>query len=450
MSNITSFLQLALKTLISLALVGGGVFAFVVLGEAKSESDKPIKEDVRLVEVQTAQPHESGITFEIDGIVVPYRELHLAAEVAGRVIEKSDHLRIGRVVSADQPLVMLDRRDYELDLERLQEELDQAKGNLQEMDVQIASTEGQIRLAEENLTIQTRAADRIRTLVARNATTESSLDEALRAELTAKTSLQTQKDELSLRKTSKTRLQNAVDRIESEITLAKLQLSRTTIKSPIDGVVVEDNVEQDSYLQKGAAICSIRDISKLEIKCSLQAYQMKWLCESSTGSTEKRKIAAYELPETPVTVRYQIGNETYLWDGKLTRYDGGQVDQITRMIPCRVQVENPHKVKRIDEDGNVSSLAEVPTLMVGMFVQVDVHVTPRSPLVSVPISAVYPGSQIWIAENDVIRHRKVTIADSDDQQALIYAVEGHLQPGEHVVVSPLSAPFDGAKIEVVK
>ncbi|MHC2069557.1 efflux RND transporter periplasmic adaptor subunit [Bremerella sp. T1] len=450
MSKYTSILKLALKSLISLCLVAGGVAAVVFLGQAKTESDQPPPEDIRLVELKAIEPHESGITFDVDGVVVPYREIQLAAEVDGRVIEKSDQLRVGRVVSAGEPIVLIDRRDYDLELERLQEDLDQAEGNIAELDVQIASAEGQIELAEQNLVIQTRSTDRIRSLVSRNATTESSLDDALRAELTAKTSLQTQRDQLALLKTSKSRLENARDRIRSEVAAAQLMLSRTTIKSPIDGVVVEDNVEQDSYLQKGTLICKIRDTSKLEIKCSLQAHEMKWLWESSTGSTETKKRGAYELPPTPVTVQYRIGNEVYVWDGKISRYDGGEIDQQTRMIPCRVQVENPLHVQRITDDGHVDTLDEVPTLMVGMYVQVDVHVNPRSPLVSVPVSAIYPGNRLWVVKDDKLQRREISVAVSDDETALVYAGEGRIQPGEMVVVSPLASPFDGAKVEVVE
>lgn len=450
MSKFSGILKVALKSLISLCLVGGGLAAVFFLGQAKTESDQPPPDDIRLVEIQAVQPHDSGITFEVDGVVVPYREIQLAAEVAGRVIEKSDKLRIGRTVTAKEPIILIDRRDYDLELERLQEDLEQAEDNIAEMDVQISAAQGQIELASENLVIQTRSTDRIRNLVSRNATTESSLDDALRAELSAKTTLQTQRDQLALLKATKTRLENVRDRTKSEISAAQLQLSRTTITSPIDGVVVEDNVEQDSYLQKGTVICAIRDTSKLEIKCSLQAHQMKWLWESSTGSTEAQKRGAYELPETPVTVRYRIGNEVYVWSGKLTRYDGGQIDQQTRMIPCRVQVEDPLHVQRITDDGNVDTLAEVPTLMVGMYVQVDVHVNPRSPLVAVPVPAVYPGNRLWVVEDGKLQRREVSVAVSSGDDALVYAGEGKIQPGEQVVVSPLSAPFDGAKVEVVQ
>ncbi len=441
-------LKLVAKSLVSLAFVASGIFVFLSLGQARTDADRTPPEEVRLVEVTPASLHDSGITFTVDGVVVPYREVKLAAEVEGRVIEKADQLRIGRVVRKGEPLVLIDRRDYDLERERLQEELNHAQGNIAEVEVQMAAAEGQIELAQRNLELQTRSTERIRSLVQRNATTEASLDEALRAEVSAQTTLQTQRDQLALLRATKLRLENAKARTQTELATADLQLSRTTITAPIDGVVVEDNVEEDSYLQKGTAVCTIRDTSKLEITSSLHAQQMQWLWQSNPEPSESRNQQAYQLPETPVTVRYRIGNQTYVWDGVLSRYDRGEIDRETRMIPCRVQVDQPLAVRQLAEDGQPVASTSVPTLMVGMYVQVDVHVTPRTSLVNIPVSALYPGSRVWIVRQGQLERREVRVARTQKDSVLVYAGEGQIQPGEQVVVSPLAAPFHGAKVEV--
>ena len=141
--------------------------------------------------------------------------------------------------------------------------------------------------------------------------------------------LQTHLDQLTLFKATKSRLESVCARIRSQISAARLDIDRTNIESPIDGVVVVDNIEQDSYVQRGTAVGTIRDTSKLEIKCSLQPYQMKWLWESVTGSGLEQPRGAYELPEADVDVEYHLGNEVYVWHGRLARYDGAQIDQQT-------------------------------------------------------------------------------------------------------------------------
>lgn len=455
MEKTTSFTELALKSLFSLALVGAGVAAFVILGKGQSKPDQPPPDDTRIVNVEAAVLEDSEIEFEIDGVVVPYREIKLAAEVAGRVTDKPTDFRVGRTVQKGDTIALIDRRDYELELERLQEELQQANNNITETDVQISSTNGQIALAQENLTIQEKARDRIEKLFKSKATTEANLDDAKQAEINARTTLQTHQDQLNLLRATKTRLESVCARIKSEIAAAKLQVERTSIQSPIEGIVVADEFEQDSYLQKGTALCTIRDTSKLEIKCSLQPYQMKWLWEASTGSTDAPKLGAYELPETDVSVRYRLGKDVFVWSGKLTRYDGGQIDQQTRMIPCRVQVDNPMKVGKLvvnEQDGSetVEPITNVPTLMVGMYVQVMVSVKLNSPLVRVPTSALFPGNRLWVVENDQLQRRQVSVLVTEGKSAIVYADEGAVLPGESIVVSSLTSPFNGAKVKIVE
>jgi len=438
------------KSLVSLAVLAGGVAIFLALGVAKTDSGVKPAKDVGLVQVRPAQAHNEGISFRVDGVVVPYREVEIASEVAARIIKISENLRPGKVVRKGEPLVMLDRRDYELDKERLQEELMQAQGNIIELEVQIESAKAQVELASQNLEIQTRSTDRIRRLVERNATTESSLDSALRDELAAQTSLQSQRDQLALLKATVARLENARNRTKTQLSIAELQLSRTTITSPIDGVVVSDTVEVDSFLQKGTLICTIRDTSRLEIKCSLQAYQMKWLWESSPQQNYEQSASVYEFPPTPATVFYEVGQDTYSWEGQLSRYDGAQIDQQTRMIPCRVSVENPLKLKRVADQVAINARAALPTLMVGMYVEVDVHVNPQARLVRIPVTAMYPGNKVWVASNGELSKREVAVAVADKDSVLVYAGATTLQPNEQVVVSPLASPYDGQKVEIAE
>lgn len=455
MSKTTNIVELVGKSLFSMALIGGGVAVFLMLGRGESEPDQPPPEDIRAVNVAAAEADDSLIQFEVDGVVVPYREIQLAAEVAGRITQKPESFRVGKMIHQGDTIALIDRRDYQLELERLQEELNQAQNNITETDVQIESTKGQIDLAEQNLEIQTKGRERYEKLFANKATTESSVDDAMQAEINARTTLQTHLDQLSLLRATKARLESACARIRSQISAARLEIDRTTIASPIDGVVVADNIEQDSYVQKGTAVGTIRDTSKLEIKCSLQPNQMKWLWESVTASDLGQPRGAYDLPEADVDVEYHLGNEVYVWHGRLARYDGAQIDQQTRMIPCRVQVDNPMQVSRLKVDPKtgeetLESVTNVPTLMVGMYVQVKVNVALKADLVRVPISALFPGNRLWVVENDQLQRRQVSVLVSDEKSAIVYAKEGAVMPGENIVISSLTSPFNGAKVTIVE
>lgn len=50
----------------------------------------------------------------------------------------------------------------------------------------------------------------------------------------------------------------------------KLDLERTRVVSPSDGMIVADLVEQDSFVSKGTPLVMLEDTSAAEVKTSLR------------------------------------------------------------------------------------------------------------------------------------------------------------------------------------
>lgn len=73
---------------------------------------------VRTAFVEKGDGH---IEIDADGVVVPIREVTLAAEVPGRIMKKSANCRAGKFVKAGTVLFEIDNRDYQLDVARLEE-----------------------------------------------------------------------------------------------------------------------------------------------------------------------------------------------------------------------------------------------------------------------------------------------------------------------------------------
>ena len=125
------------------------------------------------------------------------------------------------------------------------------------------------------------------------------------------------------------------------------------------------------------------------------------------------------------------------------------------MIPCRVQVDNPMQVSRLKVDPKtgeetLEAVTNVPTLMVGMYVQVKVNVALEAKLVRVPISALFPGNRLWVVEDNQLQRRQVSVLVSDKESAIVYAKEGAVMPGEKIVVSSLTSPFNGAQVKIIE
>ena len=142
---------------------------------------------------------------------------------------------------------------------------------------------------------------------------------------------------------------------------------------------------------------------------------------------------------------YEFGGHSFAWKGSLNRYDGPGIDNQTRMIPCRVHVDQPLAVRVLDPVGDVEGAANPPTLMTGMFVKVRIHVRPPIQLVRVPPAAIQPGNVIWTVRDDTLHRTNVRIANSTSELVVAYQEKGGLQVGDAVVVSPVATPFEGMK-----
>lgn len=438
------------RTIASLVLVGVGVGGFVLMGTPEVSKKPPTKKTPPIVQTVVAADHKDGIQFEVDGVVVPYRQIEIAAQVSGRVDFKADQCRIGRAVKQGDLLVRIEQKDYELEVKQLSEELAQADAMIKELEAEIVTAENQIASAEKQLEIDIRQLKRTSDLLARKAASEAELDSARRAELNSRNALQTLQDQKNLLNRRRVRLESEKVLQQANLDKADLALERTEIKSPLDGVVVRENVEQDGYIQMGNTAISLQDTSQLDVACKLHMRQMHWLWQSKTddAETDADLTAAYDFPDTPATVIYQLGGNSWHWKGVVNRYDGAGIDDQTRMVPCRVYVKDPLSVTTSQPD--TAELAmKPPTLMTGMFVKVRIDVRPPIPLVRLPPESIQPGNTVWTVRDGKLKRKDVQIATSNPNTIIVHQQSDGLQAGDIVVVSPLATPIEGMPVNVI-
>jgi RND family efflux transporter MFP subunit len=440
----------AVRIAAPLAVLAIGVVAFFALRGLK---EAPVKAEepnaVPTVETVVVAPHEGGLDFAVDGVVVPFREIDLSAEVAGRVATKAEVCRAGHYVARGTPLIEIDDRDYQLEAERLERELSQAGVTLRELEVEVTNTQSLIKLAKEQLTLQRRELERQRQLAGQRIVTDADHDKAKRDELTAINSLVTLENELQLLHTRRSRLESARDLWQSQLEKAQLDLARTKVSAPIDGVIIREMVEQDSYVQKGTSLVKLEDTSAVEVKCNLRMEELYWLWAQESSSAEaaaKSPTRDYQIPRAPVTVGYELAGRRYEWDGVLARFDGIGVDERTRTVPCRVLVANPRQVRVTGGDKGAAGPVGPPALVRGMYVTVSVHTQPKTRLLSIPQQAVQPGNTVWQAVDGKLAIHRIRVADTAEDRVLVYADPDGLQPGMKLVSSPLAAVADGMPV----
>lgn len=430
-------------------ILAAGVAAFRFLGSQpppeRKQVDKPAAAPVRAVE---AIRETGSLTIDLDGVVVPLREVTLAAEVPGRVLRKSDACKAGRFVTAGTPLFEIDPRDYEFEVARLEREAAQAALAIEEAAEEIKQNATGVELATQQLELAGREVKRLDGLKAGRIVTEAEHDRAVREELAATTTLTNLQGQSRVLLKRKSRLEEAKALAATMLDRAKLDLARTRVAAPTDGVIVEDHVEQDSYVAKGMALVTIEDTRKAEIRTSLQMDELARIWRSA-GLADPLAGGPHEMPDAPVTVVFAVGDNRYEWDGFLSRQEGRGLDEKTRTLPCRVIVTEPTKVRALDRYG--APLQTPPSgsprsLLRGMFVQVRVHVDSPHQLVSIPEEARRPSGEVWVIRDgrlEILRPRPVQVAGG---RAIFESGPSGLVAGDRVVTSQLANPRQGMAV----
>lgn len=442
-------IQAMVRWLLPLVILGAAIGGFVALGGPKPPPRKAVEAPTAMpVRTASLEAGNGRIEIEADGVVVPLREITLAAEVSGRVLRKTEACNEGQSVTRGMLLFEIDPRDYELDVDRLERELSQARLAIEEIDEEIVQNAGSLDLARRQVELAKREVARLDTLKAGRIITESEHDRALRDELTAANVLTAQEGQKRVLVKRRSRLVEAVSLASTMLDKAKLDLSRTRITAPTDGMVVEDKVEQESFVAKGTPVVMIEDTSAAEVKTSLRMDEVARVWGGRKAAAEGGGEAR-DIPESPAKVVFSIGDRRYEWDGVLSRYEGKGLDEKTRTLPCRVRVPEPRRVRAIDRYG--APLATLPadaprSLLRGMFVEVWLQVDVPRPLVSVPEEAVRPSGEVFVMRDGrlIVLHPRPFHAAAG--RVVFDQEESGLEPSDRIVVSQLANPRAGMEL----
>lgn len=453
--NLPRPVYIAIRIVIPLLILAAGGFGYVKLKElrkppARSRPDPGLP----LVETVPAKKHTGELTLHLDGTVVPYREINLSSEVAGRVVSKgseseSKNVRAGHFVKKGDILVEIDPQDYKLDVERQTQMHAQAVASIDETKAEIGNSRVQVGLLKLDHERQIADLVKVKNLRADGALSETDQDNAEQNHRLSQSALSKEENNLKLLEARLRRLESARDLAGTELQKAQLDQRRCTIFAPCDGVIVEDHVEVDSFVERGAMLMKIQDTSATEVRTSLRIDDVYWLWQhksiAESGSDETPRNE-WEIPDVPVWVTYELNGATFRWDGRLARHEGSGLDERTRTVPCRVLVSNPTSASRQNVD-DVATLPP-PALYRGMFVTVQLRTTPREVLIEVPERAIRPGSVIWKVSDGKLKRLEVRIARVNDGRALIHASGSDLSEGDAVVVSPLSTETSGMAVRI--
>lgn len=473
MSDWTGRLMRVVRAVMPLLIVAAGVGGLLVFGRPQGVAKQEAAPSrAALVSAESPRPFTGEIVLKRDGVAVPFRRVEVAAEVAGRVVEKARQARAGRFVQAGELLFRLDPTDYELRVRELEARLRQAEEDIRAVDVDLENTEQLLALAQQQWELEKRQLARAERLATQNAISESALEEARRAELTARNGYQTLVNQRASLLQRRRTLGAARELIVAQLEEARVDLSRTEVRSPLAGTVVKDFVEQGDFVKLGDPLVEISEAGKKEIRCSLSLTDLMWIWMAAgigpSGQIPPQR--RFEVPSVPVEVVLTLNGREYVWAGVLSRYDGSGLDVDTRLVPCRVLVDRPEPVAIRDADGAIQRrhgraaeeglrpsadkdaserVPGPPTLFSGAYVKLRIRIRPAVALWEIPEAALKPGNELWVVRSGHLKILAAPVARIEGKRVLLWGSRVDLREGDLLVTSPLPAAFDGLPVRVM-
>ncbi len=369
------------------AVLAAMVFASLA---GKSENGKAI-------EVGKAERRDLSSRVKATGEVTPERKVDVSAKIVGEIIGLP--VKEGDAVHSGQVLVQIERDLYVSARDRVQAGLRQIEVSQQRLTIQLDDAE--------------RTLNRVRELQAQGFARQDELDAAEVAVATARVEIEAQV--------------YAIQQQRSALRSTEEDLARTTIRAPMDGMVISLNAEKGETVVPGSTnlpgsmILTIADMSHL-------------LAEVEVGEVDVPRIKLDQAAEIRVDA---LGDK--ILKGRVVEISSsGASTSGQDVIRFAVKIA----LDEID-----------PALRPSMTAKVDILTDSAAQVVSVPIQAVVkrrvddqgnelksdkssgvePTDVVYLFSEGKARLRKVQTGISD---ALHVEIKEGLQPDEEIVIGP--------------
>ncbi len=395
------------------------VLGFIALYTSGPRS-KPVtsEEKTWLVALQRVTYADLSPAIPLFGQIETPRTAQLTAAVSGDV-EKLLVLE-GESVEAGQMLIALEDDDHVLLLE-------QRNAELAEIDAQIAIEKERhvtdlaaLKFEQSQLRLSKRAVERVKNLADKGLGAQSGLDEARQEENRQALAIEQRKLAIRGHNIRLAELDARFNRAKALRDKAMLDLSRTQIKAPFSGRVVETLVAPGDRVRIGDDLLKLYDTNALEIRAQIPTRYVGALAQAiNDGQT--------------VTATAQYGNQEI--NAVLSRLSG--------------------EVRR--GAGGLDALFQITDteawLKIGATVEVLLTLPVEEHVIALPVSALYGTDRVYKMTENRLRAATVervgeALLASGEKRVLVRSPD--LEESDHVIVTQLPNAIEGLKVRVAE
>jgi len=333
------------------------------------------------------------------GTARPDRQVVVAAQVSGEIVEVHPQLEVGQIVSAARSiisaetatrrdpgdvLVQIDERDYANRVRQTQNRINEASREIEQLQQQEQNAKRLLKKSREDLV--------------------AFEDEYQRARVSLfPHQVAAAKERLS---TSEAELERATD-----------DLKRTRVVAPFDGILSEVMAEQGQFVRMGEPLFRITDPSRIEIPVSIGLDDWHQISSSlESGHSPVVSLAASEVLEAD-------------WTGAIVRV-APEADPVSRTIEAYVEVQNQEQSS---------------ALLPGTFVHARITGSTNENTIVIPRESIFDG-HVFVVDTEQQVHQ-VPVTQGRKLKSLVVVTRG-LTGGEQIATTNLNILEDGLHVDV--
>lgn len=385
----TGWGSVVIKTMVPILIIVAGVMVARQLYATKPVAKRTQKPSpAPLVETRPVHKTSKTVTITAMGSVIPARKITLKSKVGGDVIATSPEFLPGGVYKKGDLILRLDPRDYQLAVSR-------EKNILSRQQATLALEMGQQEIAREELTLM--------------------------QSVSGKT---LNNPDLALRKPQLAQIKADIGTARVALEQARLNLARTEIRAPFNGVILEKNIEKGSHVTPQDTLATLTGTDACWIEAQVSTHMLPWIIFPQTTADQGSPVtitATGEIKRTGHVIRLL-----------------GDINPESRMARILIQIKDPLGLEEKNEGGRI---------LLGSYVKVAIQGRTMEEIFEIPRSAVRDGDRVWLARGKKLAIQTVTPLWKD--RSVIY-VKKELSDGDILITSDIPAPVPGMALRTGK